>query len=98
MFSKRRRRDEGGWIARVCQHFWRDWRLPGGCYRRLATTSGGSGFSRESSVTYDAPDKPGNEIVFGEGLPTSSEARRAVDLVPPAELSDEQRGPKRWSA
>ena len=33
---------------------------------------------RESSVTYpcDAPDKPGNEIVFGDGFPTPDRARQ----------------------
>jgi formate dehydrogenase major subunit len=49
---------------------------------------------RESSVTYpcDAPDKPGNEIVFGEGFPTPNGHAKlvAVGLVPPAEEPDEQ--------
>ncbi len=47
---------------------------------------------RESSVTYpcDAEDKPGNEIVFGEGFPTNSGRGRLVPvgLVPPAEEPD----------
>jgi len=50
--------------------------------------------SRESSVTYpcDAPDKPGNEIVFGEGFPTKSGRAKlvGVGLVPPAEEPDEE--------
>ena len=50
--------------------------------------------SRESSVTYpcDAPDKPGNEIVFGEGFPTQNGHAKlvAVGIVPPAEEPDEQ--------
>jgi formate dehydrogenase major subunit len=50
--------------------------------------------SRESSVTYpcDAPDKPGNEIVFGDGFPTANGHAKlvAVGLVPPAEEPDEQ--------
>jgi formate dehydrogenase major subunit len=47
---------------------------------------------RESSVTYpcDAPDKPGNEIVFGDGFPTKSGRGKLVpvELVPPAEEPD----------
>jgi formate dehydrogenase major subunit len=49
---------------------------------------------RESSVTYpcDAPDKPGSEIVFGEGFPTKSGRAKLVPvgLVPPAEEPDTQ--------
>jgi formate dehydrogenase major subunit len=49
--------------------------------------------AREDSVTYpcDAPDKPGNEIIFGEGFPTSSGRgrMRAVDLTPPDETPDD---------
>jgi formate dehydrogenase major subunit len=49
---------------------------------------------RESSVTYpcDAPDKPGNDIVFGDGFPTKSGRGKLVpvQLVPPAEEPDEQ--------
>ena len=48
---------------------------------------------RESSVTYpcDAPDKPGNDIVFGDGFPTKSGRGKLVPvgLVPPAEEPDE---------
>jgi formate dehydrogenase major subunit len=47
---------------------------------------------RESAVTYpsDAPDKPGNEIVFGDGFPTASGNGKmvAASIVPPAELPD----------
>jgi formate dehydrogenase major subunit len=47
---------------------------------------------REGSVTYpcDAPDKPGNEIVFGEGFPTSSGRAKLVPaaIIPPAEEPD----------
>jgi formate dehydrogenase major subunit len=47
---------------------------------------------RESSVTYpcDAPDKPGNEIVFGNGFPTASGRGRLVPaaIIPPAEEPD----------
>ena len=47
---------------------------------------------REDSVTYpcDAPDKPGNEILFGDSFPTASKRGRIVpaDLVPPDELPD----------
>ncbi len=47
---------------------------------------------RESSVTYpcDAPDKPGNEIVFGDGFPTKSGRGRFVPaaIVNPAEEPD----------
>ncbi len=48
---------------------------------------------RESSVTYpcDAEDKPGNDIVFGDGFPTPSKRGKLVpvQLVPPAEEPDE---------
>jgi len=47
---------------------------------------------RESSVTYpcDAPDQPGNDIVFGDGFPTSSGRGRLVPaaIIPPAEEPD----------
>jgi formate dehydrogenase major subunit len=47
----------------------------------------------EEFVTYpcDAPDRPGNEIMFGEGFPTASGRARIVpaDLVPPDELPDD---------
>jgi formate dehydrogenase major subunit len=46
----------------------------------------------EGSVTYpcDAEDRPGNEIVFGDGFPTSSGRGRIVPaaIVPPAEEPD----------
>ncbi|MGH7033734.1 MAG: molybdopterin oxidoreductase family protein, partial [Stellaceae bacterium] len=48
---------------------------------------------RESSVTYpcEAPDKPGNDIVFGDGFPTKSGRGKLVpvQLVPPAEEPDD---------
>ena len=48
---------------------------------------------REDSVTYpcDAPDKPGNEIIFAAGFPTASGRARIVptDLTPPDELPDD---------
>ncbi len=47
---------------------------------------------REGSVTYpcDGPDRPGNEIVFGEGFPTASGRARLVPaaIIPPAEEPD----------
>ncbi len=47
---------------------------------------------REDSVTYpvDAPDVPGNEIIFGDKFPTKSGRARIVpaDVSPPAELPD----------
>ena len=47
----------------------------------------------ESAVTYpcDAPDQPGNEIVFGEGFPTASGRGRftPADVLPPGELPDD---------
>ncbi|MGN6772478.1 MAG: formate dehydrogenase subunit alpha [Rhizobiaceae bacterium] len=49
---------------------------------------------REDSVIYpaDGPDVPGNEIVFTSGFPTSDGRGRIVptDLLPPAEIPDEQ--------
>jgi formate dehydrogenase major subunit len=49
---------------------------------------------REHSVTYpcDAPDKPGNEIIFGDSFPTESGRAKIVpaDLTPPAEVPDKE--------
>ena len=49
---------------------------------------------RENSVTYpcDAEDQPGNEIVFGDGFPTSSGRGRLVPaaIIPPAEEPDDE--------
>jgi formate dehydrogenase major subunit len=48
---------------------------------------------KDESVTYpcDAPDQPGNEIIFGASFPTKSGRARivAADMLPPAELPDE---------
>jgi formate dehydrogenase major subunit len=48
---------------------------------------------REDAVTYpaDALDKPGNEILFGDGFPTKSGRAKIVPaaLVPPDELPDD---------
>jgi formate dehydrogenase major subunit len=48
---------------------------------------------REDAVTYpcDAPDEPGNAIIFGSGFPTRSGRGRIVptDLTPPDELPDD---------
>jgi formate dehydrogenase major subunit len=48
---------------------------------------------REDAVTYpcDAPDKPGNEIIFAQSFPTASGRARIVptELRPPDELPDE---------
>jgi formate dehydrogenase major subunit len=47
----------------------------------------------EDSVTYpcDAPDKPGNEIIFASSFPTASGRAKIVptDLLPPDELPDD---------
>lgn len=49
---------------------------------------------KESAVTYpcDAPDRPGNEIVFGDGFPTDDGLGRFVpaDIVPPDEQPDDE--------
>ncbi len=49
---------------------------------------------KESSVTYpcDAPDKPGNDIVFGEGFPTPDGRGKLVpaNIVPPDEQPDDE--------
>ena len=49
---------------------------------------------REGSVTYpcDAPDKPGNDIVFGDGFPTATGRARLVpvEILPPGEEPDAQ--------
>ncbi|SMF76226.1 NAD-dependent formate dehydrogenase catalytic subunit /NAD-dependent formate dehydrogenase iron-sulfur protein [Tistlia consotensis] len=48
---------------------------------------------REDAVTYpcDAPDRPGNEIIFASGFPTADGRGRIVpaDVLPPDELPDE---------
>jgi formate dehydrogenase major subunit len=48
---------------------------------------------REDAVTYpcDAPDAPGNAIIFGAGFPTTSGRARIVptELTPPDELPDD---------
>ncbi len=50
--------------------------------------------SDESAVTYpcDAPDKPGNDIVFGSGFPTDSGRGKLVpaNIVSPDELPDDE--------
>ncbi|MEK9929356.1 MAG: formate dehydrogenase subunit alpha [Rhodospirillaceae bacterium] len=49
---------------------------------------------RENSVTYPclAPEDPGEEIIFGDGFPTSSGRAKIVpvDIVPPDELPDSE--------
>jgi formate dehydrogenase major subunit len=49
---------------------------------------------REESVTYpsDAPDRPGNEVLFGDGFPTADGRGHIVPagLVPPDEVPDEK--------
>ena len=49
--------------------------------------------ARESSVTYpcDAPDRPGNEIVFGESFPRAGGRGKfvAAEVLPPDELPDD---------
>ena len=48
----------------------------------------------ESAVTYpcDAPDKPGNAIVFGDGFPTPDGRAKLVpaSILPPAEQTDDE--------
>jgi len=48
---------------------------------------------RESAVTYpcDAPDQPGNEIVFAESFPTANGRGKlvATEVLPPGELPDD---------
>ena len=48
----------------------------------------------ESAVTYpcDAPDKPGNDIVFSDGFPTLTKRGKLVpaDIVPPDEQPDDE--------
>ncbi|MEC8201814.1 MAG: molybdopterin-dependent oxidoreductase, partial [Pseudomonadota bacterium] len=50
--------------------------------------------SRESAVTYpcDAPDEPGNEIVFAEDFPTPSGRGKLVgaEVIPPDEMPDDE--------
>ncbi|GGH27171.1 formate dehydrogenase subunit alpha [Alsobacter metallidurans] len=49
---------------------------------------------REGAVTYpvDAPDKPGNEIIFAQGFPTASGRGKIVParVTPPDEVPDEE--------
>ncbi len=48
----------------------------------------------EDTVTYpaDAPDKPGNEVLFVKGFPTADKRGKIVpaDLLPPDEVPDEE--------
>jgi formate dehydrogenase major subunit len=48
---------------------------------------------RENAVTYpcDAPDKPGRDVVFGDGFPTPTKRAKLVPaaIIPPAEMPDE---------
>ena len=50
--------------------------------------------SRESAVTYpcDAPEEPGNEIVFAEDFPTPSGRGKLVgaEVIPPDEMPDDE--------
>ncbi|MDN5854903.1 MAG: molybdopterin-dependent oxidoreductase, partial [Actinomycetia bacterium] len=50
--------------------------------------------SREGSVTYpsDAPDKPGNEIIFSSSFPTKSGRAKITpaDVLPPDEVPDDE--------
>jgi len=49
---------------------------------------------REGAVTYpvDAPDKPGNEIIFYSGFPTETGGGRIVpaNIIPPDEVPDDE--------
>jgi formate dehydrogenase major subunit len=49
---------------------------------------------RESAVTYpcDAPDRPGNDIVFGDGFPTPNGRAKLVpaSIIPPDEQPDSE--------
>lgn len=49
---------------------------------------------KENAVTYpcDAPDKPGNDIIFTDGYPTANGRAKMVpaSLTPPAELPNEE--------
>ena len=48
---------------------------------------------REGAVTYpvDAPDQPGNEIIFTTGFPTESGRAKIVpaNIIPPDEVPDD---------
>jgi len=50
--------------------------------------------ARESAVTYpcDAPDRPGNDIVFGDGFPTPDGRAKLVPaaIIPPDEQPDDE--------
>jgi len=73
---------------------------PGDVYTEMADTMPSlkniswERLQREGAVTYpaDAPDKPGNEILFAAGYPTQSGRGRIVPAAirPPDELPDEQ--------
>ncbi len=75
-----------------------DYRGPGDVYAEMASVMPSLAniswerLERESAVTYpcDAPDRPGNDIVFAEGFPTASGRARLVPAVvlPPDEPPD----------
>jgi formate dehydrogenase major subunit len=78
-----------------------DWQYPGPAeiYAELASVApslaniGWERLEREGAVTYpcDAPDKPGNEIIFAAGFPTETGRGRIVPahVQPPDELPDD---------
>ncbi|MGH6922018.1 MAG: formate dehydrogenase subunit alpha, partial [Geminicoccaceae bacterium] len=89
-------------IQEIARRIGLDWRYdgPADAYRELASTMPSldniswERLERESAVVYpcDAPDRPGNEIVFAEGFPTGSGRGKLVpaDILPPDEMPDEQ--------
>ncbi len=88
-------------IQEIARRMGLDWRYqgPADVYAELASLSPNlvniswERLERERSVTYpcEAPDKPGNEIIFAAGFPTKTGRGRIVPahVQPPDELPDE---------
>ncbi|MBV8837604.1 MAG: molybdopterin-dependent oxidoreductase, partial [Alphaproteobacteria bacterium] len=88
-------------IQEIARRLGLDWRYegPADIYAELASLSPSLAniswerLERERSVTYpcDAPDKPGNEIIFTAGFPTETGRGRIVPahVQPPDELPDD---------
>jgi formate dehydrogenase major subunit len=89
-------------IQEIARRIGLDWQYQGVAevYQEMAATMPSlKGISwerlqREGAVTYptDGEDKPGNEIIFGQGFPTKSGRGRFVpaNIVPPDEIPDAQ--------
>jgi formate dehydrogenase major subunit len=89
-------------IQQIAQRIGLDWNYAGAAdiFAEMAQTMPSFAnitwerLQREGAVTYpvDAPDKPGNEIIFQAGFPTKTGRGRIVpaNVLPPDELPDDE--------